>query len=183
MVSLDLMFRVVAALIVATASAAAAAEDEVTESPRHTFRVVQHFTENWDATLHFRDASRKDASLAKDPDRYPWRAIYEISPDDQWIFRDQKTGSGTGIAFLYRVEQTGRVWRMEQRLDDLAFAYLAAHDHISRSEYYHVGLEFIAWDLPAQSLRFQVSGAAQQQGKPHLDRTLTYHLASHQITQ
>jgi hypothetical protein len=173
----------VVALVLAMASAASAAEDEVTESPRQTYRIVQHFAENWDATLHFRDSSRKDAPLAHDPDRYPWPAIYQISADEQWIFRDQKTGSGTGIAFLYHVEQTGRVWRMEQRLDDLAFAYLSLHDHITRSDYYHFGLEFMAWDLPAQSLRFRVTGTAEQQGKPNLDRRLTYHLASHAITR
>jgi len=174
--------RAVIALL-AFACAATAAEDQVTEAPKHTYRIVQHYAENWDAMLHFRDTSRSDVPLANDPDRYPWPAIYEISPDDQWIFRDQKTGSGTGIAFLYHVEQTGRVWRMEQRLDDLAFAYLTAHDHISRSDYYHVGAEFIAWDLPAQSLRFRVSGTAEDSSKPHLDRALTYHLCSHTINQ
>jgi len=112
------MTRAVVALVIALASAVSAAEDEATESPHHTYRIVQHFAEYWGATLHFRDTSRKDVSLASDPDRYPWPAIYEISPDEQWIFRDQKTGSGTGIAFLYHVEQNGRVWRMEQRLDD-----------------------------------------------------------------
>ena len=173
--------NVVALLVFA--SAASAAQDEVTEAPRHTYRIVQHYAGNWQATLRFSDASRADTPLAVDPDRYPWPAIYEISPDDQWIFRDQKTGSGIGIAFLYHVEQTGRVWRMEQRLDDLAFAYLGAHDHISRADYYHVGAEFIGWDLPGQSLRFRVSGTAEQQGKPHLDRPLVYHLASHTVTE
>jgi hypothetical protein len=177
------MTRRAVALLLTFACVASAAEDEVTEAPRHTYRVVQHYAGNWDATLRFSDTSLGETSLAGDPDRYPWPSIYEISPDDQWIFRDQKTGSGSGIAFLYHVEQTGRVWRMEQRLDDLAFAYLLAGDHISRSDDYHVGAEFLTWNLPAQSLRFRVSGAAQHQGKPHLDRTLTYHLASHQITQ
>ena len=171
------------AVLLALAGAASAAEDEVTEAPRHTYKIIQHYAGNWDAVLRFSAASRGDASLAGDPDRYPWPAIYEISPDDQWIFRDQKTGSGTGIGFLYHVEQIGRVWRMEQRLDDLAFAYLGAHDHFSRLDYYHVGLEFIAWDLPAQSLRFRLSGSSQRPGKPHLDRRLTYHLDSHAITQ
>jgi hypothetical protein len=173
----------VLAVLLALACAASAAEDEVTEAPRHTYKIIQHYGGNWDAVLRFSDASRVDAPLAGDPDRYPWPAIYEISPDDQWIFRDQKTGSGTGIGLLYHVEQTGRAWRMEQRLDDLAFAYLAAHDHLSRSDYYHVGVEFIAWDLSANELHFRVSGSAQKQGKPHLDRRLTYHLASHEITR
>jgi hypothetical protein len=177
------MRRCLVALLLAITSAVIAAEDEITESPRHTYRIVQHPTENWDATVHFRDSSRQDVPLAGDPDRYPWPAIYEISPDEEWIFRDQKTGSGTGIAFLYHVEQTGRIWRMQQRLDDLAFDYLAAHDHISRSDYYHVGAEFVAWDLPAQSLHFRVSGTAQQQGKPQLDRKLIYHLHFHKITE
>jgi hypothetical protein len=176
------MTRCLATLLV-FACGASAAEDEVTEAPHHTYSIVQHYAENWNATLHFSDTSRGDAPIANDPDRYPWPAIYEISPDDQWIFRDQKTGSGTGIAFLYHVEQTGRVWRMEQRLDDLAFAYLAAHDRIARSDYYHVGAEFIGWDLPAQSLHFRISGTAEQKGKPHIHRELVYHLSSHTITE
>ena len=175
------MIRV--ALFAALTCTVSAAEDEVTEAPRHTYRIVQHYADNWDAVLHFRDPPRADVELARDPDRYPWPAIYHISSDDQWIFRDQKTGSGTGCGFLYRVEQSGRVWCMAQRLDDLAFAYLAAHEHVTRSDYYHVGLEFIAWDLPAQTLHFRVRGSAQEEGKSHLDRELSYHLASHEITQ
>ena len=173
----------VVAVLAAFVCAASAPDDEVTEAPRRTYRIVQHYAGNWDATLHFRDTSLGDALLASDPDRYPWPAIYDISPDDQWIFRDQKPGSGTGCAFLYHVEQSGRVWCMVQRLDDLAFAYLGAHESVHRSDYYHVGVEFIAWDLPTQSLRFRLSGSSQRASKPHLDRRLTYHLDSHAITQ
>jgi hypothetical protein len=91
-------------VLLALACATSAAEDEVTESPRHTYKIIQHYAGNWNAVMRFSDASRGDAPLAGDSDRYPWPAIYEISPDDQWIFRDQKTGSGTGIGFLYHVE-------------------------------------------------------------------------------
>ena len=176
------MSRAVFALLFVFACTTAAAEDEVTESPHHTYRIVQHYAGNWDASLRFRDSSHSDAPLASDPDRYPWPAIYDISSDEQWVFRTQKTGSGESIAFLYHVEPQGRVWRMEQRLDDLAFAFLS-REHVVRKTYYHVGAEFIAWDLPHHVLRFRISGTAQQQGQSHLDRSLAYHLDSHAITE
>jgi hypothetical protein len=176
------MSRAVAALLVMFSCAATAAEDEVTESPHHMYRIVQHYAGDWNASLRFRDASHPDVLLATDPDRYPWPAIYDISPDEQWIARTQKTGSGESIAFVYHVESQGRVWRMEQRLDELAFAFLS-RQHVARQSYYHVGVEFVAWDLPHHVLRFRISGTAEQQGQSHLDRSLAYHLDSHAITE
>src|SRR5438045_8953280 len=92
------MSRAAGAIFLVFAGAAIASEDEVTESPHHTYRVVQHYSGDWDASLRFRDGSHPDAPLASDPDRYPWPAVYDISPDDQWILRTQKTGSGENIA-------------------------------------------------------------------------------------
>ncbi len=174
------LFVVVVAIV---GVSAACADDEVTAAPKGTYRITQHYAGSWDATLHFRDHSLGDAPLAAEPDRYPWPAIYYISPDDQWILRVQKTGSGENCAFIYRVEQTGRVWRLQQPLDDLAFGFLAAGDHISRSDYYHTGIAFLSWDLLARSLQFRLSGTSEGAATSHLDKRLVYHLDSHQVTQ
>jgi hypothetical protein len=158
------------------------AEDKITTAPQGTYSITQHYAGSWMATLHFQDASRSEALLAADPDRYPWPALYYISPNDEWIFRVQKTGSGENTAFLYHVERNGRVWRMAQRLDDLAFAWLA-REHVARERYFHTGIEFLAWDLQKQSVRFRLKGTPEEPGTQPLDRSFIYHLDSHQLTQ
>src|SRR6478672_3564852 len=130
------------------------ADDHVIAAPKGTYTITQHYAEFWDSTPHFRDARLGVAPLAADPDRYPWSATYLISPDDEWILRVQKTGFGQNSAFLYRVEPSGRLWRMAQCLDDLAFGFLA-RKHVKRSDFYHTGIQFLAWDLPKHTLRFR----------------------------
>lgn len=38
-----------------------------------------------------------------------WPGLYHISPDEHWLLRTQKTGSGDNMAILYRIEDNGRV--------------------------------------------------------------------------
>jgi hypothetical protein len=156
----------------------------ITDAPQRTYRIVQrHSADAWDAVLQFRDPAFTDAPLATEPDRYPWSADYHISSDDQWILRIQKTGSGENTAFLYRVDQNGRVWRMAQRLDAMAFALLTKREHLTPSDYYHTGVEFLGWELAARSLRFRLHGTAEDTAKPQLDKRFVYHLDSHTLTE
>ena len=114
--------------------------------------------------------------IASDPDRYPWPAIYEISLDDHWIFRDQKTGSGTGIAFLYHVEQTSAL------ADGAAITTClpnGSDDRIARSELLGRRADRrLAFTRPVALL----SAHASRKGSP-MRRELVNHLSSHTITE
>lgn len=181
-----------ALLLVLTISGIASAADlgpgEYTDkAPSGKYTIVQRYIEPkdrqdnqdfgaWEATLHFSDKSKPDAALAADPDRYLWPADYRISPDEQWILRLQKTGSGENSALLYHVESNGQVWRLEQHLDDLAFAVATAHSHLSRSDYYHVGIGLVSWDERAGMLHLKIGGTAEDKANPPINLKVVYDL-------
>jgi hypothetical protein len=56
----------------------------------------------------FRDSRISPVTL----EGYPWPGRYSISPDEKWVLRTQKTGSGDNIGILYRIEKNGRVWEV-----------------------------------------------------------------------
>lgn len=120
-------------------------------APRHSFTISQQQNRGWTTTLHFAHATQSDVILG---DQYPWPALFYISPDDHWILQIQKSGSGDNISFLYHVEQSGRVWRMEQGIGDLAFRFLDRLPGPHRAEMYHTGIDFDAWSMRDDSLRF-----------------------------
>src|SRR5205807_3838890 len=106
------------ALLLATLDWCTAAEEGpkqyIDKAPSGRYSVVQRYVEPkdkennldfgaWEAVLRFSDKTKPDATLATDPDRYYWPAHYLISPDEQWILRLQKTGSGEISALLYHV--------------------------------------------------------------------------------
>jgi hypothetical protein len=159
------------------------ARDEITVSPKATFKVIQHSEPDansamWTASIQF---SGKKKSNIKISDGMSWPALFYVSPDDQWILQIQKTGSGDNTAFLFRIEPNGRIWRMEETLYDLAFTYITQHSRAGRTALYHTGLEFTSWDLKAGLLRFSFSGSFD--GGGGLDRKLVYDLKKHLITE
>src|SRR5436190_9914129 len=74
------------------------------------FTITQRFDQNWHTTVHFKNPDLPSIILADD---YPWPGLFYISPDDHWLLHIQKSASGDNISFLYRVEASGRLWRME----------------------------------------------------------------------
>jgi hypothetical protein len=157
------------------------ADDNTFVAPKGTYTITQQYAEAWDATLHFRDASLGDAPLAADPDRYPWSATYLISPDDEWILRLQKTGSGENSALLYHVDSNGQVWRLEQHLDDLAFAVATAGTHFTRSDYYHMGVNLVSWDTASGRRRLKIRASAEDRANPSIDQKVVHDLRKHRM--
>src|SRR6266581_1013689 len=129
-------------------------------SPLSSFTISQQQNDGWTTALHFAHAAHRDVSLEG---KYPWPALFYISPDDRWILQIQKSGSGDNISFLYRVEQNGRVWRMGQGFGELAFQFLDLLPGLHRAEMYHTGIEFRAWSMRDGSLRFTIHGSSVEQ--------------------
>lgn len=151
-------------------------DDQVTYSPRKTFKIVQHYHDDWTETLQFTKGGHRPIILEHGN---TWPALFYISPDEQWILRVQKAGSGVNTSFLYHVEQNYRVWCMEERINDLAFAFLGLNPDALPEDLYHTGIDFTSWDLKTGSLHFTIQ-ASSDSGKG-IDRPLTYKLHEHTI--
>lgn len=138
----------------------------------------------WEASLQFADVSKPRATLAAQPEWYSWPADYHISPDEQWIIRDQKTGSGENALFLYHVEGDGRVWRLSQHLDDLVWSALLTPLHLTRADYYHMKVRLVSWDLAAGRVRLKARATPEDRDeKKTIDgRSVTYDLRKHIVT-
>jgi hypothetical protein len=109
----------------------------------------------WAAVLHFVDKSKPQVSLADQPEWYSWPADYHISADEQWIIRDQKTGSGENALFLYHLTREGQIWRLTTPIDDAVFATLLTPLHRTRKDYYHLEVVLTSWDLAAACLHLK----------------------------
>ena len=154
------------------------ADDERTVSPKGSFEIVQHFgQEGWSETLHFKGEADRDVSLEH---VISWPGDFYVSPDERWILRIQKSGSGENISWLYFLEKNGSVWRMEKQLGQQGFDYLARQTGGLPPGLYHTGIEFESWDLKNHLLHFEIHGAADP-GVKGIETTLTYQLLENRI--
>jgi hypothetical protein len=130
----------------------------------------------WQAVLQFSDKSKPEAALAAAPEWYEWPADYRVSPDEQWIIREQKTGSGENALFLYRIQSNGQLWRLTQHLDDLVFAFLLPPLHRTRSDYYHMEVLVESWDIGAGRLLLRANATPNDKNEKALikDRRVIY---------
>lgn len=168
-------------LLLLFAAVPSCAENEFTTvSPRRSFRIVQTFGEQgWTQVLRFAAAPARNVTLES---AIPWPADYHVSPDERWVLRIQKSGSGDNISFLYRLEPAvKRVWRLEEQVGALGFDYLAGVSGLLRS-LYHTGIEFRAWDLRRGLLRFTIHASDADNSGGGFDRPLVYRLRDHTVT-
>lgn len=165
----------------------AAQPDKTTTSPLGSFTITEHFVSSdpyagWRVTVHFRDKSKPNAVLADLPEWYDSFAAYHISPDEHWILRDQHIGAGVNALFLYRLDSSGEVWRLQNELNDLAFTILFAQSHRKLDDYRHPSSEFVAWDVPSGTLRFKVfATSSDTHAYPSIERVVIYRLHEHRV--
>ena len=170
------MTRLLLALLVLAASAQA--EDEVTTSPRGTFKIVQHYDGDWKQVLRFADGDTRTITLEEG---ISWPALYYGSPDEQWGVRVQKSGAGDNISFLYHLDEHKQLWRREEQVGALGFVYLATQPGLPRN-LYHTGIEFESWDLKAGQFRFTISASDADQSGNGIHRSLAYKLQDGSIS-
>jgi hypothetical protein len=189
-----------AAIIACTSAATAsdkAQEENTFKAPSGRFTIIQRWTRpdyigtdkdchgecGWRALLQFTDKSKRQVILADEPEWYVWPADYRISPDEKWIIRDQKTGSGENSFFLYRLGPDGDVWRRVESVDDAVFAALLTPLHHTRRDYYHVQIALVSWDLPAGRLHLKAYATANDREHEHINgRSVMYDLNKHVAT-
>jgi hypothetical protein len=170
----------------------------VAKSPHGRFTITQHWVRpdyiasdtdcndadcGWAAVLQFADKSKAQVTLADQPEWYPWPADYRISPDEQWIIRDQKTGSGENALFLYHLMPDGQVWRLTTPIDDVVFATLFPPLHRTRKDYYHLEVVLTSWDLAAGCVHLKAYATPEDKKDQLIDgRKIRYDLDKHVAT-
>jgi len=178
--------RAVILMFLGAAIAAAADERPSREapltSPRGSVKVTQQkwSDDAWHTELTFLKSDLPSVVLAGD---YPLPARFFFSPDDQWLLQIQefKDQAYRNLAFLYRIEQNGRIWRMEDPLSAAAFKYLEGSENLSTAHLFQTGAEFEAWDFPAGLLRFSIHFRCGQycDSTDEVKRPLSYNLQNH----
>ena len=172
------MTRLLLLLALLVFVASAQAEAEVTTSPRGTFKIVQHYDGDWKQVLRFADVDTRAITLEEG---IPWPALYYVSPDEQWILRVQKSGSGDNISFLCHLDEHKQLWRREEQVGERGFAYLATQPGLP-CNLYHTGVEFESWDLQTGQFRFAISASDADQSGNGIHRSLAYKLQDGSIS-
>lgn len=167
-------------LIIAETVSQCLAGDITTTSPKKTFKIVQHGEAYWTETIQFAKGENRNIGIEYG---ISWPASFYISPDEQWILRVQKSGSGDNISYIYRIDEKRRVWRMEQQIGRLGFEFIKRETGLSESNMYHTGIDFVSWDIDGNTLNFRIHASIIRKGSDHaLDRALTYNLITHTIS-
>jgi hypothetical protein len=175
------MFVFLAAAIAAAADQRPSGEAPIT-SPHGSVKVTQAkwSDDAWHTEFTFLKSDLPSVVLAED---YSLPARFFFSPDDKWLLQIQefKDQAYHNLAFLYRIEPSGRIWRMDEPLSAAAFKYLEQSENLSTAHLFHTGAEFEAWDFPAGLLRFSIHFRCGQycESTDEVKRSLSYNLQKH----
>lgn len=149
--------------------------DEIVSSPQKTFKIVtKREKEDWTETVYFTCQDFAPISLAS----YPWSGGYSISPDERWILRIQKTGSGQSIGILYAVEPTGRVSEIID-FNSLAWRFSDSFARLKWKELYHTGIISAVWQKNGRTLSLVLRGTNGAKSGDGIEEQLEYDLVKH----
>lgn len=171
------MLRLAVLFFLTLSSLCCLGNDIVTVSPKHTFEIVQKYKDSWSEAFHFFKDRENDVELEQGTS---WPGLFYIAPDDRWVLRIQKTGSGDNIAYLYKIETNQRVWRLEQEIRELGLALLSHRRNGLPAYPYHIGIEFSSWDMETESLHFTLH-ASPGNGGQRMECPFTFHLHDQSI--
>ena len=145
------------------------------------FEVTQEFQGDTDQgdgvyleTVRFRDAALPKAELSGSA----WPGIYIISPNEQWLIRTQKIGSGQSIAILYKVEENGRVSEVVG-FDDLLWGALDTVPQLKQEDLSHAGIAKVAWSEDNRFLEVVLRGSNASNSGDRIEIQVQYDLANH----
>lgn len=166
-------------------AATAQAEERIavkTSSGR--FEVTQEFQGHKDQDIgefleivRFRDKAFPNVRLTG----VTWPGIYDISPDEHWMIRTQKTGSGESIAILYHVEENGRVSEV-LGFNDMLWKISDQTSRLKHKDLYHTGVASIAWSKDSKSLDIVLSGGNNAKSEDGIETELTYEIETNKAT-
>jgi len=99
-------------------------EEYNVKSPDGATTVEQYFKTDKDDNYIWQFwARRSDAMTLLGPEQRDYPSDFRFTPDSHWLVRMQKTGSGEGSLYLYKLGPQGFVAATKKPLSDLAWAY------------------------------------------------------------
>ena len=144
-------------------------------SPLKTFKITSTYLDNgeWREEIDFKENRHRNVDLAA----YPWPGLYSISPDDRWILRIQKTGSGENIAILYAVDSARRVLEVIG-LNSAAWSYCDTFSRLKSTMLYHTGadLESVVWEMEDHTVWVTLSGSNSEKSGDGISEKIGYNL-------
>lgn len=139
-----------------------------------SFSIVSKFQdENWSEKIQY---SKKNGAWTK-LQGYPWPAVYSISPNESWILRTQKNGSGDNIAILYSVGENGRIMEVVD-FDSTVWSFIDSFSRLKQKDLYHTGVQSVEWTKDGKVLVLHMKGSSASKSGDGLDETLLYDLAT-----
>jgi hypothetical protein len=139
-----------------------------------TFKITQKYNGDFIETIIFRDSKRLPVIL----EGYMWSGNYIISPNDKWILRIQKTGSGDNIGILYQVEELGRVSQVVG-FNELMWEFSDRNSKLKSNSLYHTGIEKAEWDKTSSLINLTISGSNIEKSGDGIKTLLAYDVKKH----
>jgi hypothetical protein len=169
-------------LITITAFLALAATSHPAEKVAATatsgrFKITQEFHEDpgeqgeFLETVRFADTLLSPVRLSG----MSWPGHYDISPDENWLLRTQKTGAGASMAMLYRIEANGRVSEV-MGFDDLLWKVFDTTSPHKKKDLYHNHVSKAAWTDDSTTVKFVLKGTEASAPGDDIVCHLTYDL-------
>ena len=155
----------------ALAAVSHADESVAAKATSGQFQITQEYHGDFLETVRFADTSLPAVQLSG----MPWPGNYHISPDESWLLRTQKTGSGESIAMLYHIEENGRISEV-MGFDDLLWTISDATSRLKKTDLYHTGISKVAWSDDKTTLEIVVAGTNASKDGDGIDCRISYNL-------
>lgn len=165
------------ALFAVVATTAYADEEVAAKANSGRFEVTQEYRGDVVETVRFSNPKLSAVRLSG----LPWPGIYSISPNEQWLLRTQKTGSGDSMAMLYRVEENGRVSEV-LGFDDLLWGISDTTSRLKKKNLYHTCVSEFAWSKDSSILEVVLRGSNASKSGDGIECRIVYDLKANRAT-
>lgn len=144
------------------------------------FEVTQEFQEDDQGHSEFLEIVRFQDKVFPNVQLtgWSWPGVYHISPDECWMLRIQKSGSGASVGILYRLEKNGRVSEV-LGFNDLLWKISDQTSRLKTKDLYHTGVAEFTWSKNSGSLEIVLHGTNFDNPSDELKTRLTYDLKTH----
>ncbi|MFN0129252.1 MAG: hypothetical protein ACKV19_21495 [Verrucomicrobiales bacterium] len=141
------------------------------------------YKESYRTEVRFTDSKHSPVTvLWEGESNFPYEPAFMKSPDGRWFLLIQKVGSGDNVAWLYSVDDVGRVFSLQTSLDSMAWQFSDKVSQIKHSQLYHTGISDPKW-TDKQTLTFTLSGSDSKKSESGVTLDLEYDLVENTISK
>lgn len=158
----------------ALVSASHGEEETVAKSASGRFHVTQEYHGDFVEMVRFRDPAHPAVQLPG----LNWPGLYSVSPDDRWLLRTQKTGSGDSQAMLYHIEENGRVSEV-LGFDALLWSVSDKNSKVKKKDLYHTCVLDFTWAKDGDSVEIVLRGSNVTEAEDGIECRISYNLKTH----